>query len=124
MHVQCINTYLMQNRQIIGHIGQYWLILNSFKSQCFILGQVKVMVLYPEHGISEIQKMQMKTVEGRGVHVVGKETVRIFQGKYVYLLYTTLEWKGTFSFLSRKHLLHFNHSFVTNFPSEVAVNCQ
>lgn len=30
------------------------------------------MVLYPEEGVSEVQKQQMKTFQGHGLHVVGQ----------------------------------------------------
>ena len=29
------------------------------------------MVLYPEEGVSEVQKQQMKSVSSQGVHVLG-----------------------------------------------------
>lgn len=45
---------------------------------CCAENNTKVMVLYPEQGISQVQKHQMTSMSGSGIHVVGMPINALF----------------------------------------------
>ena len=61
---------MLQKWKVLNFTGTY---LNCFLFFAELSG-INVMVLYPEEGISEIQKLQMTSATGQNVSVIGGES--------------------------------------------------
>ncbi len=48
---------------------------------------INVMVLYPEEGISEIQKLQMTSATGHNVKVLGRYFVKVLSPSRIFFLH-------------------------------------